>query len=61
MSCTCRKAVYISEGEARQSVRFLGSRDGSGARRPYRCPGDPSLWHLTSKGRTKNKRRLRAS
>lgn len=59
MSCTCRKAVYLSEAEARQYARHMSRKGGPGTRDPYPCPGDPNLWHLTSKRRTKNKRRAR--
>jgi hypothetical protein len=63
VSCTCGKVAFVSPGEAREYARG-GYRRGSNAgastpQKPYRCPGDTGLWHLTSKRRSKNKRRLR--
>lgn len=57
MTCTCRKAIFMSRAEAVMQSRVAGRGH------PYVCPCDPGLWHLTSmdaRARRAERRRRRA-
>jgi hypothetical protein len=59
MTCTCKKVAYPSRTVARRSIRAVLARRGAKAVRSrrgkvefrtYECPGQPGIWHTTSKG-----------
>jgi len=54
--CTCDKARFTSRATAkREARRLLHNKNGSGGAArltPYRCPGEGTLWHLTSASAT---------
>ena len=47
MSCTCRKVAFDSQSSARNFAKRMTHETGGSTSRPYRCPGDTKLWHVS--------------
>ena len=60
MSCTCGKAGFASERDARSVARHVGrgrkQSANSSDQKPYPCPDDPKVWHLSSQGKLKRRK-----